>query len=235
MEFRMTTVKELTIALAQAQQALAQVQRDLAEAQRELAETQRDLAEARREPLLCDTAANQGTDGAPDRWPSVSGAVLDPLTRLHNRRGLYGRLEQEVLRAAQYRISLSVILLDLDRFQEYNEAHGKAAGDDVLLIVARMVQQNARDVDFVARFGDDAFIVLAPAGVRENSLIIAERLRMALKQADWPHGPVTASFGITTFLSPDRHPTPESLILEAQDALAVSQSAGGDRVTHAQS
>ncbi len=90
-------------------------------------------------------------------------AVHDGLTGLYNHRHFYERLGQEVARAQRYGTSLSLLMIDLDGFKQYNDTHGHLAGDDVLKEVGRILQEQVRkDVDIVARYGGEEFAVLLP-------------------------------------------------------------------------
>ena len=159
-------------------------------------------------------------------------AFLDDLTGLNNRRSFQERLEFEFERAIQYQTPLSVIMLDVDQFKNYNDSFGHPAGDKVLKTVARLMYANARSADFSARYGGEEFIIITPC-TQEVSLVIAERLRSAIELADWPHRPVTASFGVATINSELTSPRPESLVVAADDALYSSKTSGRNRVTHA--
>ena len=90
-------------------------------------------------------------------------AFQDELTGLHNRRAFHDQLVIEFERAKLYRTPLSVIMLDVDNFKDYNDTYGHPAGDITLKNVARLLRENARSVDFTARFGGEEFIIVTPA------------------------------------------------------------------------
>jgi diguanylate cyclase (GGDEF)-like protein len=159
-------------------------------------------------------------------------AFHDGLTGLKNQRAFHARLAQEYQRAAQYHTPLSLIMLDVDRFKDYNDAFGHPAGDEVLRKAAGLLQENARERDFAARYGGEEFAVVIPADGNE-SRALAERFRAALEQATWPLRRITASFGISTFESTAVHPNTAALISEADTALYLSKTNGRNRVTHA--
>jgi diguanylate cyclase (GGDEF)-like protein len=159
-------------------------------------------------------------------------AFRDDLTGLHNRRAFFGRLDLDFERARLYQMPLSVIMIDVDCFKEYNDTYGHPAGDTVLKTIAEVLQANVQDADFVARYGGEELAVVAPCD-RGKAMQLAEKLRGAIEEAPWPRGAITASFGVSTFESTHTHPDRSALILEADAALYASKVTGRNRVTHA--
>ncbi len=157
-------------------------------------------------------------------------ATTDGLTGLKNRRTFGARLVEEHARAVRYHQPLSLLLLDVDHFKQYNDAFGHPAGDAVLKSVAEMLGLTARDTDMAARYGGEEFAVILPFTDEAGALIIAERVRAVIADADWEKRPVTVSIGVGT-LSLDT-PTPDALIACADSALYQSKEAGRNRVTH---
>lgn len=157
-------------------------------------------------------------------------ATLDGLTGLKNRRIFKERLDEEFQRAARYNFPLSLILLDVDHFKQYNDTHGHPAGDDVLRTVADLLRKNTRETDFVARYGGEEFVIVLPLTQRADVIFLAERLRHAVASHPWPLRPVTASFGASTFTAGPQ--TAEGLINQADVALYHSKRSGRNRVTH---
>lgn len=157
-------------------------------------------------------------------------ATTDGLTGLKNHRAFQDKLKEEFARGARYGKPLSVILLDVDRFKQYNDMYGHPAGDVVLKTVAELLETTARETDFVARYGGEEFVVVLPGTGAEKARIAAERFRVAIEQAAWPERPVTASFGITT-LTPMFASTAE-LLSSADQALYRSKQRGRNCVTH---
>lgn len=157
-------------------------------------------------------------------------ATTDGLTGLKNRRTFGAELAEEHARAIRYRQPLSLLLLDVDHFKQYNDAHGHPAGDAVLRRVAEELSRTARDTDMAARYGGEEFAVILPFTDEAGSLAIAERVRAAIAGGGWELPPVTVSIGVGT-LSLDT-PTPDSLIACADSALYQSKEAGRNRVTH---
>ncbi len=157
-------------------------------------------------------------------------ATTDGLTGLKNRRTFGTKLAEEHARAVRYHQPLSLLLLDVDHFKQYNDAFGHPAGDAVLRAVAETLGGTARDTDIVARYGGEEFVVILPFTDESGALVIAERIRAAIAAGNWEKRPITVSVGVGT-LSLDT-PTPDSLTACADGALYQSKEAGRNRVTH---
>ena len=155
-------------------------------------------------------------------------AETDPLTALANRRTFDRILQHEFSRALREGGQVSLVILDLDRFKDFNDTYGHQAGDHLLQNVALSLQRASRDYETVSRYGGEEFAVILPDCSWNASLRVAERLRDAVSRVKAPC-PVTASAGVATF--PIQAETPEELIKAADDALYESKSAGRDRAT----
>lgn len=158
-------------------------------------------------------------------------ATTDGLTGLKNHRAFQERLTQEAGRAARYQPTLSLLMLDVDHFKQYNDAFGHPAGDDVLRRIGRLMQAAARETDMVARYGGEEFAVILPHTDGAGALAAAERLRAAIEHADWPHRPITVSIGVATLRPHLRDGA--ALLDEADRALYRSKTEGRNRVAHA--
>lgn len=115
-------------------------------------------------------------------------AITDPLTGCLNQRVFRARLTAEVHRSRRYGDPLSLLILDLDGFKSYNDTHGHAAGDAVLIRMGRLLRQAVRATDVVARIGGDEFAVILPStllgeGLDEGAVQVAERVTSAVGAA----------------------------------------------------
>ena len=155
-------------------------------------------------------------------------ALRDGMTGLFNFRAFKGRLNEEVARSRRHEMPLSLMLLDVDRFKQFNDSFGHPAGDEVLRQVARILENQARSGDFVARYGGEEFVVLLPATSGEAAARVGERVRRAIESETWSLRPITASIGIATTLADDAEAT--VLLARADAALYVAKSEGRNRV-----
>lgn len=158
-------------------------------------------------------------------------ATTDGLTGLKNHRAFQERLATECETARRHRTPLSLLLLDVDHFKQYNDTFGHPAGDAVLKQVARLLTQTTRDCDFAARYGGEEFVVILPQTSQANAVKAAERCRVFIEAAAWACRAVTASFGVAT-LSLD-NPDGDSLIAAADQALYAAKYNGRNQVMSA--
>ena len=156
-------------------------------------------------------------------------ATQDGLTGIKNRRAFGMRLEEEVARATRYSLPLTLLLLDVDNFKSYNDTFGHPAGDEVLKTVARVLTQNAREMDMAARYGGEEFVVLLPQTDAAGAWVTAERIRQAIAGQPWPHRSVTISVGCAHLLPVVD--TGSQLIARADSALYCSKAGGRNRVS----
>jgi diguanylate cyclase (GGDEF)-like protein len=156
-------------------------------------------------------------------------AVTDSLTGLYVRRYFMVKLQEELLRAERYTNILSIVMADLDGFKNVNDTYGHDAGDRVLKAIGQFLQQNIRDVDVVARYGGDEFVIMIPEAAQDAAYILSERLRKQfskLKLENMP--PITISLGIATY--PLDGTELEDLIKKADSAMYAAKRAGRNKV-----
>lgn len=155
-------------------------------------------------------------------------ACTDALTKVHNRGSFDELLAAEVSRARRYGLPLSLALLDVDHFKQFNDAFGHPSGDEVLRSVAQTLKSGCRACDIVARYGGEEFVVILPSTPLAGAIIIAERLRQSLQDAPWPLRAITASFGVCE-LGPQTMSSKE-LVGQADLALYEAKRQGRNRV-----
>jgi diguanylate cyclase (GGDEF)-like protein len=159
-------------------------------------------------------------------------AFTDHLTGLANRRRFERLYCREVERTLRYGHPFCLLLIDLDKFKEVNDAHGHDAGDEVLRRVGNAIQAGTRGIDTGARIGGDEFAVILPETSLERGLEVAERLRMAIHALEIPMvGHLTASFGLAEL--PSCAAGGDELRAVADAALYDSKRTGRDRVGRA--
>ena len=155
-------------------------------------------------------------------------AVTDEMTRLYNHRYFQQRLDEELLRADRYDNHVSLIILDVDHFKNFNDTYGHPEGDRVLKTVARLIEKSVREVDISARYGGEEFVVICPEKNAEGSLPPAERIRNAVAEYDFrikgEPVPITVSLGVASY--PDQAKSKPELIKKADYALYFSKNNG---------
>jgi diguanylate cyclase (GGDEF)-like protein/PAS domain S-box-containing protein len=157
-------------------------------------------------------------------------ASQDELTGLKNPRVFQEQLLQETQRSIRYNISLSILIVDLDNFKDYNEAYGHADGDAVLAAAGRIIESTARQTDIVARYGGDKFAAIMVNTDRASSTALAERIRRNIERETWKNRPITASVGVATLRLGVSEP--RVLIDTASSALLHAKQGGRNRVSH---
>ncbi|RLU02137.1 MAG: diguanylate cyclase, partial [Ketobacter sp.] len=157
----------------------------------------------------------------------------DQLTRLKNRRYLDRVLQEELARCQRYHHDLSIILLDIDHFKQFNDRYGHLVGDECLRAVADVLAQTISEgTDCIARYGGEEFCVLMPETSMEYAEKMAERLRSSVNNMKFSvknePANVSISLGVASLCS-NRHVTPEHLIKRADQALYKAKQAGRNR------
>jgi diguanylate cyclase (GGDEF)-like protein/PAS domain S-box-containing protein len=160
-------------------------------------------------------------------------SVRDHLTGLFNRRYLEETLKREMLRAKRKKLSLGIIMLDIDNFKQFNDSYGHPAGDAILQEIAKLLFENIRKEDIPARYGGDEFIIVQPDVSREVVRDRAELLRekthtinilfrgKRLKK-------FTLSIGVASF--PENGTNYEMLLQAVDNALYHAKQEGRDKV-----
>jgi diguanylate cyclase (GGDEF)-like protein len=155
-------------------------------------------------------------------------SASDSLTGLSNRRILTQRLSEELLRSQRQNHAFAVLMLDVDHFKKYNDAHGHPAGDEVLKRVASILRTCTRAGDCTARYGGDECAILLSGKGAEAAVQLAERIRERVSQEEFPAGKITVSVGIAEF--PHHGHTADALISSADEALYEAKREGRNRV-----
>lgn len=158
-------------------------------------------------------------------------ARIDPLTGAMNRRGFDSQFPEVLADPGGLAEPLSVVMVDIDRFKEVNDAHGHGVGDEVLRSVTGMLASVLRDTDAVVRYGGEEFLLVLPHATIRGAESVAERARASIERASISSaaGPVqvTASFGVTQRrLGESRG----ELVRRADEAMYRAKSSGRNRV-----
>ena len=160
-------------------------------------------------------------------------ATIDALTGLHNRRWLDSMFEQEMLHSRRENTPLTLLMIDVDNFKNYNDTHGHIAGDYALIAVADALRGAIRPNDMLARFGGEEFALLLTEANQDESLIIAERLRQTVAYSEVVNDKgenlpsVTVSIGLAALIEQE---TLAEFIADADTALYDAKRQGRNRV-----
>jgi diguanylate cyclase (GGDEF)-like protein len=162
----------------------------------------------------------------------------DGLTGVSNRRFFDQAISVEWRRARRHSNSIAMLMCDVDFFKLYNDTYGHQAGDDCLRKVAKAIRLNTeRPSDIVARYGGEEFAVVLPETTIGGALMVAEKIRHAIRELNIPHesspaGMITMSIGIAS-AAPGFDNPPDDLIQAADKALYCAKREGRDRVCRA--
>ncbi len=160
--------------------------------------------------------------------------ITDEKTQLFNYRHFKEQLITEFARARRFSESLSLIMIDIDKFKHYNDTNGHLLGDEVLIKVAKLLKQECRETDIPARFGGEEFAALLPRTDSLEAFQVAERIRHSIQDSVFPNqekqpgGNLTASLGVATF--PIDADDAEALINAADSALYEAKDKGRNQV-----
>ncbi|ELM3618278.1 diguanylate cyclase [Aeromonas sobria] len=155
-------------------------------------------------------------------------AETDALTGAASRYRLERALQLECERARRFHQPFTVIAMDVDNFKQINDSYGHHIGDQTLINVVARVRSHIREIDLLARWGGDEFMVLLPNTGREDALVVASKLQawMAIDPI-CPHGPTTMSFGLAEYQLDEQK---ESLMVRADRALYQAKQLGKNQI-----
>jgi len=192
------------------QEANAQLEGKLEASREDIAGLQRDLDEVRRE------------------------SMLDPLTKIFNRKSFDEGMMSAFAEAAETGRPLCLMLIDIDHFKRFNDTWGHQTGDQVLRLVAMTLKSNIKGKDMAARYGGEEFAAILPETDLEGAIIAADNIRRAVqakellkRSTNEKLGRITASFGVAMYRKDD---TPASLIERADRCLYAAKNGGRNRV-----
>lgn len=161
-------------------------------------------------------------------------SITDIKTNLNNHGFFLVRLEEELSKVRRYSGELSILMLDVDFFKNFNDTWGHLAGDEMLYHMARVIEKSIRKGDIAARFGGEEFSVLLIHSTIESAQAAAERIRSSIEEMVLRYNQkelrITVSIGIShAIIGSDIEP--DKLIQQADTALYKSKSQGRNRVS----
>jgi len=162
-------------------------------------------------------------------------AITDDLTKLYNSRHFYSQLELEVDRSNRYNNPLSLLLMDIDHFKDYNDAYGHLEGNKVLVRIGQIIRSLLRKMDSAYRYGGEEFTVILPETNGQEAKTVAERINAAIELEAYYPGPgieasitISISIGVTEY---DPREDIKSFISRSDKAIYKSKLAGRNRVS----
>lgn len=159
----------------------------------------------------------------------VDVSLRDGLTGLFNHAFFFRRIDFELKRSARYNTPVSLMMIDIDDFKEFNDRYGHQEGDAVLRTVGAIIEAESRESDICCRYGGEEFCVILPSTNSGEAALLAERVRKAIEKSPLDNRKITVSIGITAVCGPPMH-TPESFVKKADDTLYEAKAGGKNRV-----
>jgi diguanylate cyclase (GGDEF)-like protein len=161
-------------------------------------------------------------------------SITDGLTKLFNSRYFYNQLKIEIDRTERYQRPLSLLLLDIDKFKDYNDTYGHLEGDQVLIRLGQVIRSCLRKMDSAYRYGGEEFTVILPETEGDEAATVAERIRTAVEMErftpikDGDPVSITISIGVTEY---NRKEEVALFVQRADKAMYQSKQAGRNRVS----
>jgi len=148
----------------------------------------------------------------------------DSLTQIYNREKFKEVFEYEIKQSKRYDTPLSLAILDIDLFKDFNDTYGHLVGDEVLVMLSKTITKKARESDLFARWGGEEFVLLFNNTNIKDATNLAESFRKMIQNVKHPSaGNITISFGVTQYKKND---TIESMFKRADDALYEAKNSG---------
>ena len=160
-------------------------------------------------------------------------SLTDGLTGVENRRSLEDRLQEQWQHSVRLHEPMALIMCDIDKFKSVNDKYGHQAGDAVLKEIARLLKDEAREIDRVGRYGGEEFLLILPGTVPDAAVTFAERLREKVENHTFSYEGGTLRRTMSCGVAGSPHPKvqdQEALVRAADDALYVAKETGRNRV-----
>ena len=158
--------------------------------------TERKIAESQKE------AAIEALQNSEHRYLELS--IIDDLTQLYNSRHFYAQLEKEIERSNRYEQPLTLLMLDLDKFKDFNDTYGHVQGDYVLSRLGHAIKRSLRETDSAYRYGGEEFTIILPMTVSDEGIVTAKRIQKEFRKENFSLIPgqevyMTVSIGLAQY------------------------------------
>ncbi len=157
--------------------------------------------------------------------------IIDPLTRVYNRRAYDDKIKQEMMGYQRYGRPTALMIVDIDHFKQVNDSYGHRTGDGVLRILSEVMKKEIREIDVLARYGGEEFALILPHTSYQRALEVAERIRQKVEASRFTYKgkpfSVTISIGVGTLQEND---TLASYVERVSQALYRGKNSGRNRV-----
>ncbi len=159
-------------------------------------------------------------------------ANIDGLTQLYNHKYFQKTISRELSLAMRFKYPICVAMIDIDRFKEYNDIYGHAAGDAVLSKIGVILKKNMRSYDIAARYGGEEIAIILPHAITRQGLNLAERIRKEIMDTpfeleDGKKTEITVSIGLASY--PANSTSKKDLMKKADQALYLAKEEGRNR------
>jgi len=161
--------------------------------------------------------------------------TIDPLTNLYNRRYISSKISEEIQRFNRTKSPFCLIIMDVDFFKEVNDQFGHDCGDEVLVILSRLLHKEIRSIDTLSRWGGEEFLILLPDSNIESAIQVAERIRLKVEMQPFVYDATTFKLTMTLGISMSSEDlTVKTMIKKADRALYEGKQLGRNCVRMAQ-
>ncbi len=164
----------------------------------------------------------------------VKAKMVDPLTRAFNLRYFKKWIYHEISRSERSGKPFSMLVIDIDRFSDYNNKHGYIAGNDTLIEMARLIEKNVRASDCLIRYGGDEFMLFLPAVMKEAALHVAEKLRVRIERHTFHQAAIKGrlTVSVAVFVYPSDGKDPEEAVKTIDRLIKDGLNRGGNTVLY---
>lgn len=172
--------------------------------------------------------AQGAIENSKDFENTLTKSHTDALTSLWNYGYFQYKLDEELVNAATAKLSLSVMMIDLDDFKKFNDSRGHLQGDLALKKISQIIQKNCRKIDILCRYGGEEFSLILPDSTKKDALLLGERIKKSIARSKILESKFTVSIGIASF--PEDASDKRALVERADEALYLAKGQGKNRV-----